>query len=160
MLILGIDTTCDDTSAGVVEDGHKVRSNVIASQYAAHERFGGVVPMIAAREHTQKISYILESSLDKAGLSFADLDAVAVSHHQGLLLSLVVGVAAAKSVALACDIPLIGMHHLEGHIYSNIMGREDDLPFPFLCLTVAGGHTLLLKIIGHGHYELLGTYPG
>lgn len=156
MLILGIDTSCDDTSAGVVENGQDVLSNVIASQYSAHEQFGGIVPMIAAREHTKKISYIIQAALDKAQITFADLDAVAVSHHQGLLLSLVVGVSAAKSIALARDIPLIGMHHLEGHIYSNIMGRDLDLPFPFLCLTVAGGHTLLLKIVGHGRYELLG----
>lgn len=156
MLILGIDTSCDDTSAGVVENGQDVLSNVIASQYSAHEQFGGIVPMIAAREHTKKISYIIQSALGKAQITFADLDAVAVSHHQGLLLSLVVGVSAAKSIALARDIPLIGMHHLEGHIYSNIMGREEDLRFPFLCLTVAGGHTLLLKITGHGRYELLG----
>ena len=156
MLILGIDTSCDDTSAGVVADGCRVLSNVIASQYAAHERFGGIVPMIAAREHAKKISYIIQTALDNAQITFADLDAVAVAHHQGLLLSLVVGVSAAKSVALACDIPLIGMHHLEGHIYSNIMGREQELSFPFLCLTVAGGHTLLLKVTGHGRYELLG----
>lgn len=156
MLILGIDTSCDDTSAGVVDSGHTVLSNVIASQYAAHAQFGGIVPMIAAREHTQKISYIIQTALDDAQISYTDLDAVAVSHHQGLLLSLVVGVSAAKSIALACNIPLIGMHHLEGHIYSNIMGREQDLQFPFLCLTVAGGHTLLLKAVAHGRYELLG----
>ncbi len=156
MLILGIDTSCDDTGAAVVEDGHQVLSNIIASQYEAHERFGGVVPVIAAREHTANISFIIESALETARISFADLDAVAVSHHQGLMLSLVVGVSAAKSIALACDIPLIGIHHLEGHIYSNLMGRSDELHFPFLCLTVAGGHTLLLKVVSHGTYELLG----
>lgn len=156
MLILGIDTSCDDTGAAVVEDGHQVLSNIIASQYEAHERFGGVVPVIAAREHTANISFILESALETARISFSDLDAVAVSHHQGLMLSLVVGVSAAKSIALACDIPLIGIHHLEGHIYSNLMGRSDELHFPFLCLTVAGGHTLLLKVVSHGTYELLG----
>ncbi len=156
MLILGIDTTCDDTAAGVVEDGHNVHSNVIASQHVAHERFGGIVPVIAAREHTKNISYIVHAALDEAGVTFQDLDAVAVSHHQGLLLSLVVGVSAAKSIALACDIPLVGIHHLEGHIYSNLMGRDGELAFPFLCLTVAGGHTLLLKIEDHGQYTLLG----
>ena len=156
MLILGIDTTCDDTSAGIVEDGHTVRANVISSQHSVHERFGGIVPMMAAREHTRKINVILQAALEEAGATFRDLDAVAVSHHQGLLLSLVVGVSAAKSIALGCDLPLIGIHHLEGHIYSNIMGRQTELPFPFLCLTVAGGHTLLLRIDGHGRYELLG----
>ena len=156
MRILGIDTSCDDTGVAVVEDGHEVLSNVIASQYEAHDRFGGVVPVIAAREHTAKINFILELALEKARISFSDLDAVAVSHHQGLMLSLVVGVSAAKSIALACSIPLIGIHHLEGHIYSNLMGRSNELRFPFLCLTVAGGHTLLLKVISHGTYELLG----
>ncbi|MCY3487757.1 MAG: tRNA (adenosine(37)-N6)-threonylcarbamoyltransferase complex transferase subunit TsaD [Bacteroidetes bacterium] len=156
MRILGIDTSCDDTGGAVVEDGHKVLSNVIASQYEAHDRFGGIVPVIAAREHTAKINFILELALEKARISFSDLDAVAVSHHQGLMLSLVVGVSAAKSIALACGIPLIGIHHLEGHIYSNLMGRSNELRFPFLCLTVAGGHTLLLKVISHGTYELLG----
>ncbi len=156
MLILGVDTSCDDTGASVVDSGDSILSNVIASQYDVHERFGGVVPAIAAREHTAKISYILESSIKQAGVSFSDLDAVAVSHHQGLMLALVVGVSAAKSIALACDIPLIGIHHLEGHIYSNYIGRSDTLHFPFLCLTVAGGHTLLLKVVSHGNYELLG----
>ncbi len=156
MLILGIDTSCDDTGVAVVDDGHHILSNVIASQYHAHDRFGGVVPVIAAREHTAKINYILESALAEAGISFSDLDAVSVSHHQGLMLSLVVGVSAAKSVALACGIPLIGIHHLEGHIYSNLIGRTNQIQFPFLCLTVAGGHTLLLKVISHGTYELLG----
>ena len=156
MLILGIDTSCDDTGVAVVQDGHEILSNVIASQYRAHDRYGGIVPVIAAREHTAKINFVLESALTEAQISFSDLDAVAVSHHQGLMLSLVVGVSAAKSIALACDIPLIGIHHLEGHIYSNLMGRSDEIRFPFLCLTVAGGHTLLLKVIAHGTYELLG----
>ena len=156
MLILGIDTSCDDTGIAVVEDGCHVLSNVIASQHQAHDRFGGIVPVIAAREHTANINFILESALREANISFSDLDAVAVSNHQGLMLSLVVGVSAAKSIALACDLPLIGIHHLEGHIYSNLMGRTNQICFPFLCLTVAGGHTLLLKVISHGTYELLG----
>ena len=156
MLILGIDTTCDDTCAALVEDGRIIRSNVIASQHMAHKRYGGIVPMLAAREHTMNIGFVLTAAMVEAGTSYRDIDAVAVSNHQGLMLSLVVGLAAAKSVALACSIPLIGVHHLEGHIYSNIMGREDRLPFPFLCLTVAGGHTLLLRIDGHGKYVLLG----
>lgn len=156
MRILGIDTTCDDTSVGIVEDGRHVIANVIASQHGAHARFGGIVPMIAAREHTRQINIILDAALQEGGMAYEDLDAVAVSNHQGLLLSLVVGVAAAKSVALACDIPLVGLHHVEGHIYSNIIGREAQLAFPFLCLTVAGGHTLLLRVNGHGDYGLLG----
>ena len=156
MLILGIDTSCDDTAAGVVLDGLTVCSNVIASQHAAHGRFGGIVPMIAAREHTSRILFIVDQALSEAGVDFHDLDAVAVTHHQGLLLSLVVGVSAAKSIALACNIPFIGVHHLEGHIYSNVMAHEATLRWPFLCLTVAGGHTLLLLVEAHGRYRLLG----
>lgn len=156
MLILGIDTSCDDTGVAVVQNGEKILSNVIASQYRAHDRFGGIVPVIAAREHTAKINFILESALTEAGLSFEDLDAVSVSHHQGLMLSLVIGVSAAKSISLACEIPLIGIHHLEGHIYSNLMEHAAEIQFPFLCLTVAGGHTLILKVSSHGTYELLG----
>lgn len=156
MLILGIDTTCDDTSVGIVEDGRTIHANVIASQHMAHERFGGIVPMIAARQHVKNINLIIKAALEEAGATFGDMDAVAVSNHQGLLLSLVVGVSAAKSIALAQDIPLIGIHHLEGHIYSNIMEHGPELAFPFQCLTVAGGHTLLLKIEDHGTYVLLG----
>ena len=156
MIILGLDTTCDDTSAGIVADGRQVLSNVVASQHASHEPFGGVVPMIAAREHTRQIGFVTRAALEQADRSFQDLDAVAVSNRQGLLLSLVVGVSAAKSIALACDIPLIGIHHLEGHIYSTIMDAPGTWEFPFLCLTVAGGHTLLLRIEDHGDYTLLG----
>ena len=156
MLILGIDTTCDDTGVGIVEDGVLIRSNIIASQHAAHERWGGIVPMIAARQHVKNVTPIVAAALDEAGVGFGDLDAVAVSNDQGLLLSLVVGVAAAKSIALAQGIPLIGIHHLEGHIYSNLIEHPDTLDFPFLCLTVAGGHTLILEVEDHGRYHLLG----
>ena len=155
MLIMGIDTTCDDTGVGLVEDGHEILSNVIASQHASHERYGGIVPMVAARQHVHNVNVMIEAALAEAGKSFDDLDAVAVSNHQGLLLSLVVGVAAAKSIAVARGIPLIGIHHLEGHIYSNLMDHP-EIEFPFQCLTVAGGHTLILKIEDHGKYVLLG----
>ena len=156
MTILGIDTTCDDTSAGVVIDGTKILSNIVSSHYEAHEAFGGVVPMIAAREHTRQIGFIIRAAVEEAALEYQDLDAVAVSSDQGLLLSLVIGVSAAKSIALACGIPLIGIHHLEGHIYSTMMDQDNYPSFPFLCLTAAGGHTLLLRINGHGVYKLLG----
>ena len=156
MLILGIDTSCDDTSAGVVRAGTQVLSNVVSSQYDAHAAFGGIVPMIAAREHTRNISHIIPAALDEASVTYDDLDAVAVSSDQGLLLSLVVGVSAAKSIALACDIPLVGIHHLEGHIYSAFMDDPGGPRFPFLCLTAAGGHTLLLRVEDHGAYKLLG----
>lgn len=156
MKVLGIDTTCDDTGVGIVEDGHRILSNVIASQHAAHERYGGIVPVIAARQHVRNVNLIVDAALREAGCGFGDLDAVAVTHEQGLLLSLVVGVSAAKSIALALDLPLIGVHHIEGHVYSNLVEHGDAIGFPFLCLTVAGGHTLLLNVEGHGRYALLG----
>ncbi len=113
--------------------------------------------MIAAREHARQISFVIQAALDKAEVRFSDLDAVAVSCDQGLLLALVVGVSAAKSVALACNIPLIGIHHLEGHICSVLMGEGPGPAFPFLCLTVAGGHTLLVRVEDHGQYEVVGS---
>ena len=150
MLIMGIDTSCDDTSVGIVEDGRIIHANIIASQHLAHERFGGIVPMVAARQHVKNINVTLRAALRETGLTFADMDAVAVSNDQGLLLSLVVGVAAAKSIALAQNLPLIGIHHLEGHIYSCLIEHHAALHFPFLCLTVAGGHSLLLRVEDHG----------
>ncbi|HSL83840.1 MAG TPA: tRNA (adenosine(37)-N6)-threonylcarbamoyltransferase complex transferase subunit TsaD [Thermoanaerobaculia bacterium] len=156
MRILGIDTTCDDTGVGIVEDGTRILSNVIASQHASHERYGGIVPVIAARQHVRNVNLIVEAALREAGCGFRDLDAVAVTNEQGLLLSLVVGVAAAKSIALALDLPLVGLHHIEGHVYSNLVEHGERIGFPFLCLTVAGGHTLILKVEGHGRYALLG----
>jgi N6-L-threonylcarbamoyladenine synthase len=156
VLIMGIDTTCDDTGVGLVEDGRRILANVIASQHASHERYGGIVPIVAARQHVVNVNVMIEAALAEAEADFADLDAVAVSNHQGLLLSLVVGVAAAKSIAVARGIPLVGIHHLEGHIYSNLIDHPDELALPFLCLTVAGGHSLILKIEEHGKYVLLG----
>lgn len=155
MLILGIDTTCDDTGVGLVEDGVKILANRIASQHSSHERFGGIVPMIAARQHVLSVNLMIRAALEEAEVGWDDVDAVAVSNHQGLLLSLVVGTAAAKSIALARGLPLIGIHHLEGHIYSNLI-EHPHLEFPFLCMTVAGGHTMLLKVVDHGEYALLG----
>lgn len=156
MRILGIDTTCDDTGVGIVQDGTKILSNVIASQHASHEGYGGIVPVIAARQHVRNVNLIVEAALREAGCTFRDLDAVAVTHEQGLLLSLVVGVSAAKSIALALDLPLVGLHHIEGHVYSNLVEHGSRIGFPFLCLTVAGGHTLILRVEGHGRYALLG----
>jgi N6-L-threonylcarbamoyladenine synthase len=159
MIILGIETSCDDTSVGIVEDGVKILSNVISSQDSAHKPFGGIVPEIAARMHVEAIGFIVEKALEQAGLQYGDIDAIAVTNRHGLLRSLVVGVAAAKSLALALNIPLIGIHHIEGHIYSNLIEHGDKLEFPHVCLTVSGGHTLLLNVVGMDEYHLIGrTY--
>jgi len=156
MLILGIETSCDDTSAAVVEDGLHIRSNVISSQIKEHSAFGGIVPEIAARKHVESIGVIIEKALDEAGVSYQDLDAIGVTARHGLLRSIVVGAAAAKSLAYSLDIPLVGIHHIEGHIYSNCLEHGDKLAFPHICLTVSGGHTLLLLVRAINHYELIG----
>ena len=156
MLILGIETSCDDTSAAVVEDGLYIRSNVISSQIKEHAPFGGIVPEIAARKHVESISVIIEDALAEAGIGYEDLDAVGVTARHGLLRSIVVGAAAAKSLAYSLDIPLIGVHHIEGHIYSNLIEHGDKLQFPHICLTISGGHTLLLLVHAINRYELIG----
>jgi len=156
MLILGIETSCDDTSAAVVEDGLHIRSNVISSQIKEHAPFGGVVPEIAARKHVEAIGFIVEKALDEARIGYGDLDAVGVTARHGLLRSIVVGAAAAKALSFSLNIPLIGVHHIEGHIYSNRLEHGDKLQFPHICLTISGGHTLLLLVHAIGQYELIG----
>jgi N6-L-threonylcarbamoyladenine synthase len=139
-LILGIETSCDDTAAAVV-DGSRLRSNVRAAQ-RIHEGFGGVVPELASRAHQQLIVPVVEAALAEAGVERRDLDAVAVTYGPGLAGSLLVGLSFAKALALALDVPLVGVNHLEGHVYS-VFIEEPHPPFPYLCLTVSGGHTQL-----------------
>ena len=155
MLVLGIETACDDTSASVVEDGKKILSNIIWGQQQVHKKFGGVVPELAARKHTKVISYVIQEALDKAGVDIKDIDLIGVNSQRGLLRSIVVGVAAAKSIAYCHNLPVVGLHHIEGHIYSILLSNH-EIEFPFLCLTVSGGHNMLIYVSGHGNYELLG----
>jgi tRNA N6-adenosine threonylcarbamoyltransferase len=156
MLVLGIETSCDETAAALVADGKTVLSNIIATQFDLLQKYGGVVPEVAARRHTELIGYIIKEALDKAGKTLADVEAVAVSSRQGLIGCLMVGVAAAKSIAYARHIPLMGVHHVEGHIYASRLSHP-ELPFPHVCLTVSGGHTLLLYVRDAENYDLLGT---
>jgi N6-L-threonylcarbamoyladenine synthase len=156
MLILGIETSCDETAAALVEDGRVVLSNIIATQLDLLRKYGGVVPEIAARRHTELIGYVVKEALDRAGKTLDDVNAVAVTSKQGLIGCLLVGVAAAKSISYARQVPLVGVHHIEGHIYANRLSHP-ELPFPHVCLTVSGGHTLLLYVGEEGRYELLGT---
>lgn len=157
MIVLGIDTSCDDTGIAVVENGLTIRSNLVASQHTRHVRYGGIVPAVASRQHTLVINHMIKDALAEAEVTFADLDAIAVSSDQGLAPALAVGVATAKGLSLALDIPLLGVHHVEGHIYSNLMAFPDQLQYPFLCLTVAGGHTMMLLVEALGEYRLVGT---
>jgi N6-L-threonylcarbamoyladenine synthase len=159
MMILAIETSCDETSAAVVKDGQAVLSNVISSQIEFHKKYGGIVPEVAARKHIEVINLVIKEAMDTAGVSFSELDAVAVTYGPGLVGSLIVGLSAAKAIAWGLGKPLIGVNHLEGHIYANfLVPRPSSLApqFPFICLLVSGGHTMIIKVNGHGQYETLG----
>jgi len=156
MLVLGIETSCDETSAALVADGRVVLSNVIATQLDLLNKYGGVVPEIAARRHTELIGYVIEEAFDSAGKTLADAEAVAVTSRQGLIGCLLVGVAAAKSLSYSLKIPLIGVHHIEGHIFANLLSNT-QIPMPHVCLTVSGGHTMLVYVQDYCRYELLGS---
>jgi N6-L-threonylcarbamoyladenine synthase len=155
MIILGIDTSCDDTSAGVVVDGKSVLSNSIHSQVEVHQPHGGVVPELASREHTRNIMPVVEASLSKAGIQLDDLDGIAVTVGPGLVGALLVGLYYAKGLAYVLNIPLAAVNHLEGHILS-IFLEDAPPPFPFVALTVSGGHTSLYDVAGYGRYALMG----
>ena len=156
MKILGIDTSCDETAAAVVQDGRKVLSNVVASQIKDHQEYGGVVPELASRKHIEAFNFIVNKSLNDANVTFNEIDAIAVTNRPGLIGALLVGVASAKSLAYCHNLPLLGINHIEGHIYANYM-VHDSLTFPHICLTVSGGHTLLVEVHEGWKYKVLGT---
>jgi len=156
MLVLGIETSCDETSSALVADGKLMLSNIIATQLDLHRKYGGVVPEIAARRHTELIGYVIKEALDSADKILADVEAVAVTARQGLIGSLLVGAAAAKSLSYSLRIPLIGVHHIEGHIFANLLSNP-QIPMPHVCLTVSGGHTMLVYVHDYCQYELLGS---
>lgn len=159
MRVLGIETSCDETAVAVVEDGRRLLSNVIASQVEIHRRYGGVVPEVASRQHIIQIMPMVSEALGQANTSLGDIEAVAVTHGPGLAGALLVGVNTAKGLALVLGVPLVGVNHLEGHIYAAWLngGRPEEEPgFPLLCLIASGGHTDLILMKGHGEYKLLG----
>lgn len=153
--ILGIESSCDETAAAVVKNGREVLSNIISSQIVIHRKFGGVVPEIASRKHIENIMPVIDAALREANVSLEQIDAVAVTYGPGLVGALLVGLSAAKSLAWAADKPLIGVNHLEGHVFANFLADEDLKP-PFMALVVSGGHTALLKVTGYNSFELLG----
>jgi N6-L-threonylcarbamoyladenine synthase len=160
MRILGIESSCDETAAAVLTDGRRVESNVVASQIDLHRKYGGVMPEVASRAHLKAIVPTVEEAMERAGVGWSDLSAIAVTRGPGLVGSLLVGVNAAKGISMARDIPLVGVNHLEGHIYSNWVITRDDFPepgFPILVLIVSGGHSDLILMRGHGDYERLGS---
>lgn len=154
MKILAIESSCDETSAAVVEDGKILHSNVVASQIKSHKRFGGVVPEIASRHHVEYITLIIEEALKKANCTLNTIDAVAVTQGPGLVGALLIGISAAKAIAYAADLPLIPVNHMAGHIYA--ANLNDDLQYPLLALVVSGGHTELVYMRAESEFEIIG----
>jgi N6-L-threonylcarbamoyladenine synthase len=152
--ILGIETSCDETAAAIVKNGTEILANVVSSQIKSHAQFGGVVPEIASRQHTEQITYVLDEAFQKANCTWDDIDAIAVTEGPGLIGALLVGINAAKALAFAKNKPLINVHHIAGHIYANRLITEFE--FPLLALIVSGGHTELIVVREHGQYELIG----
>ena len=155
MRVLGIETSCDETAAAVVDDGLKILSSVLASQHEVHGRFGGVVPELASRAHLERLNPVVEEALGQAGTGWKEIEGVAVTQGPGLVGALLVGLAASKAMALALDVPLIGVNHLEGHIYANFLEHGSPDP-PYVCLLVSGGHTMLVHMPQEHRYEVLG----
>lgn len=174
MHILAIETSCDETSVAVLRDRKEILSNKIASQVELHKKYGGIVPEIASRKHVEVINPLIKEALDEAKVDFKQLNAVAVTYGPGLVGSLMVGICAAKAIAWALSVPLIGINHLEGHLYANFLAQipnhkqqitnksqtlnpNNQIPeFPFICLVVSGGHTMIVLVKEHGKYETLG----
>ncbi|WP_307323758.1 tRNA (adenosine(37)-N6)-threonylcarbamoyltransferase complex transferase subunit TsaD [Evansella vedderi] len=154
LIILGIETSCDETAVAVVKNGREILSNVVSSQIESHKRFGGVVPEIASRHHVEQMTYILEEAMAEAEVNFEDIDAIAVTEGPGLVGALLIGVNAAKALAFAHNKPLVGVHHIAGHIYANHIIEE--LTFPLLTLVVSGGHTELVYMEEHGSFQVIG----
>ena len=159
LTILGIETSCDETAAGVVEDGRVLRSNTISSQADLHSRYGGVVPEVASRQHVRDLTPVLDQAVQSCGLGLEDIDAVAVTYGPGLAGSLITGLNAAKALSFTLGVPLLGVNHLEAHIYASWLTQAnpaEDPGFPIACLVASGGHTDLLLMEGHGDYRLVG----
>ncbi|MEA1961362.1 MAG: tRNA (adenosine(37)-N6)-threonylcarbamoyltransferase complex transferase subunit TsaD [Bacillota bacterium] len=155
VLILGIETSCDETAASIVRNGRDILSNVVNSQIAIHEQFGGVVPEVASRKHIENIALVVDSAYQQAGFSYSDVDAVAVTNRPGLIGALLVGLSFAKAFAYSIERPLIAVNHLHGHIYANLLEHR-DIEFPAICLVVSGGHTSLLHMESPGDMKLIG----
>lgn len=155
VLILAIESSCDETAAAVVKNGREVLSNVINTQIAIHTEYGGVVPEIASRKHIENINPVIKKALEDAGVTLDDIDAIGVTYGPGLVGALLVGVAEAKAIAFAKNKPLVGVHHIEGHISANYVENKELEP-PFVALVVSGGHTHLVKVNDYGEYEIVG----
>jgi N6-L-threonylcarbamoyladenine synthase len=154
MIVLTLESSCDETAAAVVEDGRTILSNVVASQVDVHARFGGVVPEVASRQHVEAISMVIDEALNQAGMTLDQIDGIGVTTGPGLIGALLVGISVGQAIAYARKIPLVGLHHMEGHILAPML--EQEVEFPFLALAVSGGHTHLYRVDGVGQYAILG----
>ncbi|MDD2586583.1 MAG: tRNA (adenosine(37)-N6)-threonylcarbamoyltransferase complex transferase subunit TsaD [Syntrophomonadaceae bacterium] len=154
-IILGIESSCDETAASLVKNGQDILANIVNSQISIHQQFGGVVPEVASRKHIENIAVVVDAAFKESGLSYSDIDAVAVTNRPGLIGALLVGLSFAKSFAYALNKPLIAVNHLHGHIYANSLAHK-NIEFPAICLVVSGGHTSLLYMKNIGEYEIIG----
>ena len=154
-IIMAIETSCDETAVAILADGKELLVNLVSSQIKTHQQFGGVVPEIASRQHLEQVNRLIDLALKEAGLTFAQLAAIAVTYGPGLVGALLVGVSTAKALAYSLNLPLVGVNHVEGHIYANWLSQEKR-EFPLVCLIVSGGHTALVEMRGHGEYCFLG----
>jgi N6-L-threonylcarbamoyladenine synthase len=152
--VLGIETSCDETAVAIVKNGTEIVANIVSSQIESHKRFGGVVPEIASRHHVEQVTFVLEEALEQAGMTMDEIDCVAVTEGPGLVGALLIGVNAAKALAFAHNKPLVGVHHIAGHIYANRLVKE--MRFPLLSLVVSGGHTELVFMKDHGSFQVIG----
>ena len=156
-IILALESSCDETAAAIIEDGKIIKANLVSSQIDLHQKYGGVVPEIASRKHLETINLLIKETMEEGKMEFNDLTHIAVANSPGLIGALLVGVSTAKALAFALNKPLIAVNHIEGHIYANFLRHGDELEFPLICLIVSGGHTMIVKMTGHGEYEVLGN---
>lgn len=156
-VILALESSCDETAAAIIEDGKIIRANLVSSQIDLHQKYGGVVPEIASRKHLETINLLIKETMETAELDFDELTHIAVANSPGLIGALLVGVSTAKALAFALKKPLIAVNHIEGHIYANFLKHQEELEFPLICLIVSGGHTMIVKMISHGEYEVMGN---
>lgn len=155
VLILAIETSCDETSAAIVKNGRKVLSNIISSQIDTHRKFGGVVPEVASRKHLENINIVIDEALSEPGISLKDIDAVAVTYGPGLVGALLIGLSTAKAIAYSSKLPFIGVNHIEGHISANYIEHKELEP-PFVCLVASGGHSHIVNVVGYNQYKVIG----
>lgn len=155
ILVLAIETSCDETAAAVIKDGREIRSNVVSSQIEIHQKFGGVVPEVASRNHVLDINPVIQAAVDQAGLKLSDIDVVAATYGPGLVGALLVGLSSAKALAYALDKPFVGVNHIEGHVAANYLAHPDLEP-PFVSLIVSGGHTHIVEVLDYNRYEIIG----